>query len=170
MTRWREPVTLIRTDWKLSRALARLVAAETRRIVQEAIAQAERNRHMQTYRRRENTTINAVRLDLETEGFTYQKWGDRQTCKQGDWLVKNGADTYTIDATVFANTYRELSSGLYEKYAPVWAEQAGAAGSMPTKEGTTSYKAGDWLVFNSAEREDGYAMGSEKFEELYEPL
>jgi len=30
---------------------------------------------LQQYRRREKTTVTVVHVDLDTEGFTYQKWG-----------------------------------------------------------------------------------------------
>ena len=108
-------------------------------------------------------------VDLESEDFTYQKWGGTQRCKPGDWLVNNAGDTYTIDAEVFAKTYRELSPGVYEKVGDVWAEQALAAGVIPTKEGSTEYAAGDYLVFNDPEGRDGYAMSGETFDSLYEP-
>ena len=42
------------------------------------------------YRRKGQTTVVAVRLGLETDGFTYHKWGGAQRCKAGDWLVDNG--------------------------------------------------------------------------------
>lgn len=112
--------------------------------------------------------IIAVRVDLEIEGFTYEKWGRTQRCKPGDWLVNNADDTYTIDAETFAKTYREVSPGVYEKDAPVWAERAEVAGVISTKEGSTVYEAGDMLVFNDADRRDGYAMSAETFESLYE--
>lgn len=121
------------------------------------------------YRRRQRTTVTAVRLDLDTDGFDYRKWGGVQRCKPGDWIVSNAGDTYTVDADVFARTYREVGPGVYEKVAPVWAERAEAAGTIRTKEGATDYAAGDWLVFNDPSRKDGYAMSAAKFASLYEP-
>ena len=118
--------------------------------------------------RKQKTAVTAVRADLDTEGFTYQKWGGTQHCKPGDWIVNNSGDTYTIDAEVFAETYRRVSPGVYEKHAAVWAERAAAPGSIATKEGETAYEAGDMLVFNDSGRKDGYAMSAEKFEALYE--
>ena len=41
------------------------------------------------YRRRPDRPVIAVRLQLETAGFTYFKWRDEQQCKAGDWLVDN---------------------------------------------------------------------------------
>lgn len=124
---------------------------------------------MQQYQRKKRTTVTAVRLDLDTEGFTYQKWGGKQRCKRGDWLVNNQGDVYTVDSEVFERTYRMVSPGVYEKSAPVWAEQAEKPGTVRTKEGSTDYKAGDYLVFNDPGGKDGYAMTSEKFHSLYEP-
>ncbi len=120
------------------------------------------------YRRREKTTVTAVQVDLDTEGFTYQKWGGTQRCKRGDWLLNNQGDIYTVNGETFAATYRNVSPGVYEKDAPVWAKQAEAAGVIRTKEGTTDYKAGDYLVFNDPEGRDGYAMAAETFHSLYE--
>lgn len=124
---------------------------------------------LKRYRRKSGTTVIAVRLDLDTEGFTYRKWDGLQRCKAGDWIVHNAGDTYTVDAESFANTYRQVSPGLYAKTAAVFAEQAEAAGIIATKEGSTAYQAGDMLVFNDASRIDGYAVSLGKFNELYEP-
>ena len=124
---------------------------------------------MQEYRRKKRTSVIAVRLDLDTEGFTYQKWGGTQRCKRGDWLLSNQGDVYTVDGETFARTYRQVSAGVYEKDAPVWAEQASESGTIQTKEGSTAYKAGDYLVFNDPDGHDGYAMSRETFHSLYEP-
>ena len=124
---------------------------------------------LRRFRRREKTTVIAVQLALETDGFTYVKWGGEQRCKGGDWIVDNAGETYTIDAESFARTYREVGRGLYEKSAPVWARRAESDGAIPTKEGASAYAAGDWLVFNEPDGTDGYAMPAERFESLYEP-
>jgi hypothetical protein len=125
-------------------------------------------RARQKYVKHESQDIIAVQLDLVTDGFSYQKWGGVQKCKRGDWLVKNGEDTYTIDQKTFARTYRPTDhSGIYTKSSAVWAEPAKAAGAIKTKEGTTAYGAGDYLVFNEPNSEDGYAVKKEKFEAMY---
>lgn len=110
----------------------------------------------------------AVQLDLETDGFTYQKWGSEQRCKRGDWLVFNAGETYTVDQAVFASTYRETSPGQYVKVTPIWAERAETDGVVTTKEGRTHYEAGYYLVYNSSDRTDGYAMTAEKFHSMYQ--
>ncbi|MCU7815328.1 MAG: hypothetical protein KZQ89_16265 [Candidatus Thiodiazotropha sp. (ex Lucinoma kastoroae)] len=120
------------------------------------------------YKKRAASSVSAIKLDLETEGFTYRKWGGLQTCKRGDWLVNNEGDVYTVDAETFTNTYTEVSAGLYIKTAEVWAEVADKAGAIQTLEGETQYLPGDYLVYNDKEGLDGYAVSQEKFESMYE--
>jgi hypothetical protein len=126
---------------------------------------------LQQYRRKKQTSVIAVQLDLETEGFVYQKWGGTQRCKRGDWLVNNQGDVYSVDRDTFARTYRLASPdapGIYIKDAAVWAGQAQQPGTIQTKEGSTAYNAGDYLVFNDPAGRDGYAMTKERFQSLYE--
>ena len=123
---------------------------------------------LRQYKRRPDTPVYAIKLDLATDGFDYVKWNERQHCKGGDWLVRNGDDTYTVDAEVFARTYECVGPVEYRKVGTVWAEQAKSDGSIPTKEGRTQYVAGDYLVYNDREQSDGYAVGREKFEAMYE--
>jgi hypothetical protein len=120
------------------------------------------------YVKRAVSRVAAVQLDLNTDGFTYQKWGATQTCKAGDWIVNNDGDVYTVDGDTFARTYRAASPGIYEKVAPVWAEVAKQPGQIATKEGVTHYKAGAYLVYNEPDGKDGYAVDAEKFEEMYQ--
>jgi hypothetical protein len=120
------------------------------------------------YRKKADQFVVAVELDLETDGFSYFKWGARQRCKRGDWLVDNGGDIYTVDREVFANTYRKVDVGKYVKTTPVWAEVAAEAGSVVTKEGKSSYEAGDYLVYNNEDGSDAYCVNAAKFESMYE--
>ena len=53
------------------------------------------------------------------------------------------------------------------KTTPVWAQRAAAAGTVKTKEGSTQYQPGDYLVSNHCDGSDEYAMTAEKFEDLY---
>ena len=124
---------------------------------------------LRRYRKRPGATVTAVQLDLETEGFRYEKWGATQTCKRGDWLVNNGGDTYTIDQETFARTYQSVSPGLFAKQVSVYAEVAETPGAVATKEGATHYSAGDYLVYNDRGRKDGYAIAAADFATLYEP-
>jgi hypothetical protein len=121
------------------------------------------------YVKRPDQAVVAVQLVLDDVNFTYQKWGETQRCKPGDWLVDNGGDVYTVDKDVFARTYQKVSDGLYVKTTPVWAEQANEAGKVKTMEGSTGYQAGDYLVFNQENGGDAYAVGKAKFESMYEP-
>jgi predicted acylesterase/phospholipase RssA len=131
---------------------------------------------LRVYRRRDQTAVTAIQLDLESAPdakvgsklFTYHKWDARQICKRGDWLVRNGDDVYTVDRDTFAKTYTEVGPGQFRKTALVWAERAEEGGEIVTKEGSTRYRAGDYLVYNQPERKDGYAVTAKKFAQLYE--
>ena len=123
----------------------------------------------QRYRKRADQYVVAVRLDLDTAGFTYRKWGAEQRCQRGDWLVDNNDDIYSVDAEVFAKTYRKTGDGTYVKTTPIWAEIATADGSVPTKEGESHYKRGDYLVSNNEDGTDAYCISAAKFESMYEP-
>ena len=122
----------------------------------------------QRYRRRPGQPVVAVQLKLDTEGFTYKKWGEEQRCKANDWLVDNNGEVYTVDADSFARTYTAEGRGTYVKTGRVWAEQAAEAGRVATKEGGTNYESGDWLVSNEEDGSDAYAVSAKKFEESYE--
>ena len=125
--------------------------------------------HRRPYVRRPDRPVVAVRLPLDTEGLVYQKWGGEQRGKPGDWLVDNDGDVYTVDAEVFAHTYRQTGPGTFVKTTPVWAERATASGSVRTKEGVTHYKSGDYIVSNNSDGSDAYAIGAAKFESMYMP-
>lgn len=120
------------------------------------------------FRRRPGQPVVAVQLDLDMDGFVYRKWGDAQRCKAKDWVVNNKADVYTVDAESFARTYTSAGQGTYVKTGKVWAELADSAGRVATKEGSTDYKGGDWLVSNEEDGSDAYAVSAQKFKELYE--
>jgi hypothetical protein len=120
------------------------------------------------YRRKPDQTVIAVQLKLDTDGFSYRKWGAEQRCKGGDWLVDNDGEVYTVAAEAFARTYRQQSPGLYVKTTPIWAEQAGSAGSVATSEGRTHYDAGDYIVSNNEDGTDAYAVRPDKFVAMYE--
>jgi hypothetical protein len=123
----------------------------------------------QRFVRRPDRPVIAIRLALDLKSLVYQKWGDEQRAKSGDWLVDNDGDVYTVDAGSFARTYRQTGHGTYVKTTPVWAEQATQAGSVKTKEGATHYEAGDYLVSNDSDGTDAYAISAGKFETLYTP-
>jgi hypothetical protein len=120
------------------------------------------------YQKKTDQFVIAVKLDLQTEGFTYRKWGAEQRCKSGDWLVDNNGDVYTIDSEVFNRTYRNIGPGTYVKTTPIWAERATQAGSIETKEGRSHYEAGDYMVSNNEDGTDAYCISAGKFEAMYE--
>lgn len=120
------------------------------------------------YRKKPNQFVTAVQVNLDVNEFAYRKWGGEQRCKQGDWLVDNDGDFYTVDAEVFAKTYQRLSPGVYLKTTPIYAEQATSAGRVKTKEGESEYRAGDYIVFNNPDGSDAYCISSEKFDAMYE--
>ena len=120
------------------------------------------------YKKKSTSFITAVQLDLDTEGFVYNKWGGPQVCKRGDWLVDNDGDKYTVARESFAKTYEFVSPGVYTKSAPVWAELTDKPGKIKTSEGETAYAAGDYLVSNNPDGTDTYAISAEKFRELYD--
>ena len=119
------------------------------------------------YVKRPSQSVTAVQLALQTKGFTYKKWGAVQRCKARDWIVDNDGDTYTVDRESFRRTYRKVSPGVYLKTTPVWAEVATGAGRVKTKEGSTGYKRGDYLVFNQKNGADSYAMSPKDFKRMY---
>jgi hypothetical protein len=121
------------------------------------------------YLRKPDRPVVAVQLALDTPGFTYAKWGGEQRAKANDWLVDNDGDIYTVDAEVFTRTYRPGGHrGSYVKVTAVWAAEATADGQVLTKEGTTEYRAGDYLVSNGSDGTDAYAIARERFHALYE--
>lgn len=122
------------------------------------------------YIKRKTQFVIAVQLDLETDGFTYRKWGGTQRCKRGDWLVNNNGDVYTVDGETFQRTYEATGPGAYVKTTPIWAEVARADGEVRTKEGATHYEKGDYLVYNQADGGDAYAVKREEFKRMYEPV
>lgn len=123
---------------------------------------------LKRYRRRKMTTVTAVQIALDTEGFSYKKWDDVQVARAGDWLVNNNGNVYTIDSEVFERTYTKVREGTYEKTGLIWAGQAQKAGKVRSTSGFTNYRAGDFVVFNDQDRDDGWAMSEEEFESLYE--
>ena len=120
------------------------------------------------YRKRPDQFITAVQLNLETDGFTFRKWGDEQRCKAGDWLADNQGEIYTVDRDVFEKTYRKVSPGLYVKTTPIWAEVATEPGAVTTFEGRSHYETGDYIVSNNEDGTDAYCISAAKFNSMYE--
>lgn len=125
-------------------------------------------KYWKRYRKRDDQYIVAVQLKLDTDGFDFHKWGAKQHCKPGDWLVDNGGEIYTIDQQVFVDTYEQIDPGRYKKITPIWAQVATKPGAVKTKEGESHYKKGDYLVSNNKKGTDSYCISAEKFEAMYE--
>jgi hypothetical protein len=121
------------------------------------------------YLRRPDRPVVAVRLEPDGDGLVYRKWRDEQRAKPGDWIVDSDGDVYTVDAAVFASTYRRIGPDTYVKVTPVWAERAQTGGAVSTKEGASHYESGDYLVSNDPAGADAYAISARKFEALYMP-
>lgn len=119
------------------------------------------------YQKKATHYVIAVKLDLARLGFTFFKWGATQRAKPGDWLVDNDGDIYTVDGRSFARSYRQVGPGRYLKTSPVWARVAEAPGHVSTKEGTTRYTRGDYLVSNLRSGADSYAIPRRKFLAMY---
>jgi len=114
--------------------------------------------------------VAAIQLNIETDGLIYQKWGGSQRAKPGDWIVNNRGEVYSIDQESFAATYEPFGvAGQYVKFSCVWAEQAQHYGKVPTKEGITDYKKGDFIVSNDKEGKDKYAVSKDDFLAMYSP-
>ncbi|MFT5701488.1 MAG: hypothetical protein ACI8ZB_004383 [Desulforhopalus sp.] len=122
---------------------------------------------LKRFRKNDSSFVIAIKLDLITEGFNYNKWGGLQRCKAGDWLVDNDGDIYTVDSEVFAKMYGKVSPGQYVKTFPVWARVSEEAGVINTKEGVSHFKKGDYLVFNNEDGSDGYCISVSKFNSMY---
>ena len=127
---------------------------------------------MKQYRKRPGATITAVQINLDIrEGrMLYYKWAGWQSAKEGDWLVNNDGDCYTIDDESFQATYIRVSDGVYAKAGRIWAQMAEEPGRIKTKEGFTGYDAGDWVVANNEDGSDSYAIGPTYFHQNYEEI
>lgn len=126
------------------------------------------NEKAKYYRRKKNTSVTAVQINLETDGFTYEKWGGEQRCRAGDWLINNGDSCHTVSDSTFKRTYRQESPGRYAKHTRIRARKAIVSGKVSTQEGETAYAAGDYLIDNNEAGTDTYAMSEQKFHKLYE--
>lgn len=114
-------------------------------------------------------------IQLTDIAISYVKWGGIQHAKKGDWLISKGGEQYTCDEAVFAETYRpyyaseffhQPEPGWFYKQALIEAEKATEDGTVQTLEGTSAYKAGDFIVTNPGG--DRYCIPKNKFHNLYE--
>lgn len=122
---------------------------------------------LRQYVKKTSKPVRAVQLTLSDCTLRYEKWGGMQQAKSGDWLVINGDNSYTVAQNSFSQTYRHQYGDWYRKTAPVWAETAESDGAIDTLEGVSHYRAGDYLVYNQPDRNDGYTVAKKEFEENY---
>lgn len=123
---------------------------------------------LKKYYKKKSLIVNAMQIALPDCEVNYKKWGGDQTAKSGDWIVENNGESYTVEEESFKNTYQHIKADQYKKTAPVWAEVTEQAGKISTKEGESEYSAGDYLVYNNADRTDGYATKKQDFESNYQ--
>lgn len=112
--------------------------------------------------------VTAVPLKFDAmEPLRYTKWGSAQVASHGDWLIAEEDGTArTCRADVFAATYQPTGApGQYQKFGYVDAEVATEDGTVATLEGSTVYKAGDFIVTNATGEQ--YAMSAAKFHARY---
>lgn len=114
--------------------------------------------------------VTAVLLAFDDmEPLRYTKWGGPQVANHGDWLIaeSDGKSAYTCAADVFAATYAPVDGqpGRFQKFGSVEAAEATADGSIETREGFTSYAAGDMILRGPLG--DMWAMSSAKFRARY---
>ena len=122
---------------------------------------------LKRYRKQQCESVFALPLTLHKATLRFHKWGNEQVAKEGDWLVSNDGELYTVDGDSFAKTYEPVGPCRYRKTGSVWAELADADGVMLTKEGSSAYRKGDYLVFNEPDRGDGYPVAKNRFEQQY---
>jgi hypothetical protein len=95
-------------------------------------------------RYRSTATVHATRL---TEAHTWQTArGSDLTGRAGDWRVTDGVEEWTVEAGIFARTYRQLPDGRYAKDATVDAVRTERPLDVPTLEGVARAEAGDWVL------------------------
>lgn len=109
-----------------------------------------------------------INLDLKDGVFKFEKWGDTQTAKKGDWLINNNGEIYTCDNKVFQDTYREATKGNYYKFSTIEAVEATEDCQIKTLEGISHCKKGDFIVTNIGG--DQYFIEREKFFNMYEEI
>lgn len=94
--------------------------------------------------------------------------GDTLTGQAGDWkLTGPDGSTWTVKPDIFAKTYGEVTpgSGVYEKTALARAMKLKTDYSVPSLEGTSSGRVGDYLIMGP--NNEFYIVNAAKFEGMY---
>jgi hypothetical protein len=124
---------------------------------------------LRRYIKKHTQVVEAMPLAIDGATLKYEKWGGQQQAQEGDWLVNNSGEFYTVEKNSFANTYQKIFGNRYRKVAPVWAEVADKDGEIVTKEGLTHYQSGDVIVCNNENKVDCYAIAKDVFVQTYQP-
>lgn len=95
----------------------------------------------------------AIQLQSGTTGFSYHKWVTSQSCKPGDWIVKNAFDMYTVDENSFSRSYRAASLSCHRIFSPVRASMVGLGCTNESKEGFTQCQAGTTVALMTSKNE-----------------
>lgn len=114
--------------------------------------------------------VTAVQIDFDKVKFTYHKWGAEQKATTGDWIVSTHGDVVTVPREIFARSYKTIGHGQYLQTGNVWVRQTIEPGVLKTNSGQINYQAGDYLVFNDPEGNQGIVMKANTFTEFYLPI
>jgi hypothetical protein len=121
--------------------------------------------HAATY---EPTAV--VRARRLPEGATWlTDRGAPMQAEAGDWeLTDDSGGRWTVQPETFARSYRRLLDGRYAKVERVNAVQLTSELQVPTAEGVSPARAGDWLLRDA----DGavWPVPDETFRARYRPV
>lgn len=95
-------------------------------------------------RYRSTAVVHATRLARPHAWRTGR--GSALSARAGDWLITDGVQEWTVEADIFARTYRRLPDGRFAKDAPVDAVRTDRPLDVPTLEGVARAEAGDWVL------------------------
>jgi hypothetical protein len=95
-------------------------------------------------RYRSTAVVRATRLARPYTWRTAR--GSALSARAGDWRLSDGVEEWTVEADIFARTYRRLPDGRFTKDAPVDAARTDRPLDVPTCEGVARAEAGDWVL------------------------
>lgn len=119
------------------------------------------------YKRKGNEVVIAIQLDLDTEGFSYQKQGAERRCNAQDWLLSDRSGTYAVDDSTFARAFEEIGVGQYTMVGIVRAKVSDSAGHIRVGQRKVPHEPGDYLVWDESTQSIGYAVPKDWFEASY---
>lgn len=110
--------------------------------------------------------VRARRLERES-GWTTPS-GSTLRAAAGDWELTDGTRTWTVASDIFAKTYTEVAPGVYRKTGRVQAVRLNEDAVIPTLEGESVARAGDWVV--RGVNGEVWPVPAEEFAEAYDAL